>query len=265
MSMTALSSGNAGWRGKRASPASSDDVMMNRPVALSLAMHLGVAVIVMLTALSQEKASPAAGPTKALHVEIVQLPRNPSATMRTGTDAKASHPARREQMAIAQPQRHIRAAATLPHAARSPVALINTQAANKAPSPEPVSNLQLSGASLHSPGRAAAPRPSGAQNAPETQSDATPLLTQASYRTPPTPPRYPKRARDLNQEGEVLIRVRLSRTGSAEEVLVWKSSGFVLLDNSAQAAVRRWDFEPARRNGQPVNAWVQIPVRFSLH
>jgi protein TonB len=45
---------------------------------------------------------------------------------------------------------------------------------------------------------------------------------------------------------------------------VQRSSGFEMLDRAAIAAVRRWVFEPGRRGGNPVAAWVQVPVRFAL-
>lgn len=91
------------------------------------------------------------------------------------------------------------------------------------------------------------------------------LLVEPRFRVPPRPPVYPRRARDLEQQGEALIRARLDRRGNPEEVLVWKSSGFVLLDHAAMSAVRGWQFEPAKRNGEPIVAWVQIPVRFALN
>lgn len=57
--------------------------------------------------------------------------------------------------------------------------------------------------------------------------DAGPLLiTNPRFRAPPAPPAYPSLAREQGQEGEA--------------------------------------FEPGRRGGEPVVAWVQIPVRFAL-
>ena len=85
------------------------------------------------------------------------------------------------------------------------------------------------------------------------------------YRHPPTPAAYPPRAVELNQQGEVLVRVRLDPDGSAVEVVLFRGSGFDLLDRAALAAVRGWHFLPAVRDGRPVAAWVEIPVRFHLH
>lgn len=84
------------------------------------------------------------------------------------------------------------------------------------------------------------------------------------YRVPPTPAVYPPRAIELGQQGEVLVRVRLHPDGAAAEIVLWRSSNFPLLDRSALAAVRGWQFLPAMRDGRPVAAWVEIPVRFHL-
>ncbi|MEN6544162.1 TonB family protein [Parvibaculum sp.] len=91
------------------------------------------------------------------------------------------------------------------------------------------------------------------------------LITNPRFRHPPRPAAYPKRARELGQQGEALIHARLDPDGDPEEVLIWKSSGFALLDNAALAAVRHWQFEPARTNGRATVAWVEIPVRFQLN
>ena len=84
------------------------------------------------------------------------------------------------------------------------------------------------------------------------------------YRYPPTPAAYPPRAIDLNQQGEVVLRVRLDPEGNAVEIVVHRPSGHQLLDRAALAAVKSWHFLPAMRDGRPVAAWVEIPVRFHL-
>lgn len=85
------------------------------------------------------------------------------------------------------------------------------------------------------------------------------------FRLPPRPADYPPRALELGQQGEALVRVRLDPDGKAAEILLWRGTGFDMLDRAALAAVRGWHFMPALRNGQPVSAWVEIPVRFVHH
>ena len=36
------------------------------------------------------------------------------------------------------------------------------------------------------------------------------------------------------------------------------------LDDSALEAVKMWKFEPAKRMGNAVDVWVEIPIRFKL-
>lgn len=84
------------------------------------------------------------------------------------------------------------------------------------------------------------------------------------FRVPPRPAVYPPRAIELGHQGEALVRVRLQPDGSAAEIVLWRGSGFDLLDKAALAAVRGWQFMPAMRNGHAVAAWVEIPVRFHL-
>ena len=84
------------------------------------------------------------------------------------------------------------------------------------------------------------------------------------FRHPPTPAVYPQRAIELNQQGEVVVRARLDPAGTAVEIVLHRSCGHQLLDRAALAAVREWHFHPAMRDGRPVAAWVEIPVRFHL-
>ena len=51
---------------------------------------------------------------------------------------------------------------------------------------------------------------------------------------------------------------------SALDVMMAKSSGYGRLDESALAAVKKWKFQPAMRGGAAVEAWVLVPVEFTL-
>lgn len=118
------------------------------------------------------------------------------------------------------------------------------------------------------PAVAQAPSPNtGTDTSTQQAAASAPLIVfegKPRYRVPPTPPVYPQRAVELNQQGEALVRVRLEPDGSAAEILLWRGSGFALLDRAALTAVRGWQFLPAMRDGRPVAAWVEIPVRFHL-
>lgn len=77
-------------------------------------------------------------------------------------------------------------------------------------------------------------------------------------------PVYPGTARQRGYEGDVLIAAEVRADGRIGAVRVKRSSGYASLDDSALEAVRAWRFEPARRMGAAVDAWVEIPIRFKL-
>ncbi|AGA34383.1 Ferric siderophore transport system, periplasmic binding protein TonB [Thioalkalivibrio nitratireducens DSM 14787] len=90
-----------------------------------------------------------------------------------------------------------------------------------------------------------------------------PPSSQAAYLNNPEPV-YPAAARSRGMEGLVLLEVEVGADGRVLSVTVHSGSGFRVLDAAAQDAVRRWHFEPARREGRPVVATVEVPIRFRL-
>jgi protein TonB len=58
--------------------------------------------------------------------------------------------------------------------------------------------------------------------------------------------------------------VRVSTDGQPLEIQLANSSGYARLDDAARSAVQKWKFAPAMRNGNPVEAWVIVPLEFSL-
>ena len=85
----------------------------------------------------------------------------------------------------------------------------------------------------------------------------------AAYLRNPAPV-YPLLARRLGEQGQVVLRVRVSQAGAAEEIEIASASGFARLDQAAVEAVRRWRFVPARRGMQGTAAWVLVPIAFKL-
>jgi len=87
--------------------------------------------------------------------------------------------------------------------------------------------------------------------------------THAHYLSNPKP-EYPEEAKEMRQQGVVVLSVEVGTDGHANDVSVSRSSGFPQLDQAAVRGVRRWVFEPARAAGLPVSSHVEVPVRFSL-
>ncbi len=77
-------------------------------------------------------------------------------------------------------------------------------------------------------------------------------------------PAYPIVARRNGYEGTIVLSAQVLNSGSVGELRIKKTSGYEILDQSALEAVRQWRFEPGKRMGQPVTTWVEVPIRFVL-
>jgi protein TonB len=77
-------------------------------------------------------------------------------------------------------------------------------------------------------------------------------------------PRYPSVAMRRRETGTVRIRVDVSADGVPIATTVVESSQSRDLDRAALEAVRRWRFQPAQANGQPVGGSVIVPISFKL-
>lgn len=94
--------------------------------------------------------------------------------------------------------------------------------------------------------------------------------------TPDTPPRL-RNAEDLVEEltknyplplrqdgvgGAARVRFRVNEKGKVDSTWIAYSSGLFGLDRAAAATVREAEFEPARRSGQAVPVWTELPFTF---
>ena len=75
---------------------------------------------------------------------------------------------------------------------------------------------------------------------------------------------YPLGARLRGEQGVVRLTVRVGTDGRVEELAIDESSGFRVLDQAAERAVRRTRFAPATRDQQPVVGELSIAIRFRL-
>ena len=78
------------------------------------------------------------------------------------------------------------------------------------------------------------------------------------------PPPYPELAKQMRQEGIVMLSVNVNKEGEPVDVEIIQSSGFRLLDQAALKAVQHWKFQPGRIGGLPIDSKVTVPVRFQL-
>jgi len=105
---------------------------------------------------------------------------------------------------------------------------------------------------------------SSLKNPPQPKTVFTPPSFQAAYLHNPAPV-YPRLSKRRGEQGQVLLRVQVTPQGHADRVNIKQSSGSVRLDKAAQQTVRQWRFVPAQKNGQPITAWVIVPIIFKLN
>lgn len=104
-----------------------------------------------------------------------------------------------------------------------------------------------------------------AATAPEIGAGSEPVLVdRPAFASPPSPPVYPRLARQRRQQGTVVIEVQLGRAGEQVARQLLQSSGVDSLDRAALAAVKSWQFLPFRENDRPRQSRVRLPIRFAL-
>jgi protein TonB len=102
------------------------------------------------------------------------------------------------------------------------------------------------------------------QEVPEVKEVIEPPRFGAAYLHNP-PPDYPPFSRRVGEEGRVMLRVLVTKEGDAERVEIESGSGSSRLDKAALEAVKKWRFIPAKRNNQPISAYVIVPIQFTLN
>jgi protein TonB len=76
-------------------------------------------------------------------------------------------------------------------------------------------------------------------------------------------PTFPQEVIDRQMLGVIRVEVTISAEGRVAAAKIISTSGYGLLDQVALNTVRKWRFEPARRNGQPVESTIDLPpLRF---
>jgi protein TonB len=78
------------------------------------------------------------------------------------------------------------------------------------------------------------------------------------------PPKYPRTMLRRGIEGTVLVSAQVFDDGRCHNVKLKESSGHRLLDEAALAAVKSWQFIPARKGDMNIVAWVDIPIDFRI-
>ena len=75
---------------------------------------------------------------------------------------------------------------------------------------------------------------------------------------------YPEELWDARVEGETLLEIHVSNTGSVDSARVRETSGHAEFDSAAVEGARDLRFVPAKRGDEDVAVRVLLPVQFQL-
>lgn len=79
-----------------------------------------------------------------------------------------------------------------------------------------------------------------------------------------TPPAYPPAEEQARHGGRVALRINVDERGGVADVWVISSTGYAALDAAAMAAVKGWEFAPAKdANGKNVAGEVSFALTFT--
>ena len=76
---------------------------------------------------------------------------------------------------------------------------------------------------------------------------------------------YPVSAQENEYTGNTKVMIMISKEGTADKVELTRSSGFNVLDNAALIFCRNMLFNPAIRNGKPVNSKMEWEIKFNFY
>lgn len=103
-----------------------------------------------------------------------------------------------------------------------------------------------------------------AANTEPASNDGSPMTVGSlvEYATRRVNPVYPPQARNMRMSGVVKVKVTIDENGKVAEIQ--DSDGPSMLQRPAEDAVKKWQFKPFVRNGQPTKATGFVNFNFTL-
>jgi len=77
-------------------------------------------------------------------------------------------------------------------------------------------------------------------------------------------PPYPRRARRRGVEGWVKVRFLVTKEGRVRNLAVLRESPSGVFHKTVMNTVPKWRFKPARKDGKPVDVWVEQTINFEM-
>ncbi len=104
----------------------------------------------------------------------------------------------------------------------------------------------------------------GCVQSPATRTASAPAQPQQPPQQDCAPPVYPQEALQARMSGVSMMAFLVGSDGTVRESRLLKSSGYTILDQAAEAALRLCRFKPALKNGHTVAAWQPVQYAWSL-
>jgi TonB family protein len=111
------------------------------------------------------------------------------------------------------------------------------------------------------------PKDAQQQPAPDAQKASEPpkhRIVSAPRAIYTRDPEYTNEAREKRIEGTVIVSVVVDEKGRVSQAKIKQSLGYGL-DQKAIEAAKSWRFEPAKADGKPVSAQINIQMNFKLY
>lgn len=78
------------------------------------------------------------------------------------------------------------------------------------------------------------------------------------------PPLYPYHAKRQGIQGGVTVRFLVDKKGRVSRISVIKAKPQNIFESSVLRSLARWRFRPGRKDGRPVDTWVETDILFEL-
>lgn len=77
-------------------------------------------------------------------------------------------------------------------------------------------------------------------------------------------PKLPRRIVEKQLEGRVVVKALVDEKGRVQKVRIVSSEPKGVFEPHVREAVKQWQFQPARYEGEPVKTWIELPFEFEL-
>lgn len=103
----------------------------------------------------------------------------------------------------------------------------------------------------------------------EAKAPNIPIFSIGKGVTPPRvvfqrDPEFSDLAREAKYQGTIIVMLIVDKTGQARNIRIVRPLGLGL-DQKAVATISMWRFDPAKKNGEPVNVEIAVEVSFRLY